>query len=108
MTDVQQKTSSHEEHKRIEILVRWVLGLATIAIAAGFTFAFNVHGRISVLESQAASGPRYTLNDHSVYSKSVDRRLTRLETILENLTPRMERIDANLDVLADEVRRGRN
>jgi hypothetical protein len=96
---------SLKDHKRIELLVKWILSLTSIAIVAGFTFAFQVHGRLAVLESRADEGPRYTQNDHTLYAQSVDRRITKLESVMEALAPRLERIDTNVQNLLREGRR---
>jgi hypothetical protein len=91
---------SHIDHKRIEVLVRLILGLVSTAIIAAFWFAFDTNSRLATLEATTS----VTVESHKRYDRGIDKRITRLETIIETLQPRVERIDANLDYLVGRYR----
>jgi len=99
-----------EEYKSLRTRMTFILWFIGIVFAAGLSFVgysskqmVYFSQELAILKHEADKGERYTAKDHKAYSDNVDRRITRLETIVEKIEPRLVRIDTNMAYIVKRI-----
>ena len=85
----QERMVFHTEHRKLEILLKWALGLISIAIIGAFTWAFNMDTRVTRIEEASLANTHHIETLIAAEHKVFERRINMLEEELSNCRPRI-------------------
>lgn len=110
-----------EEDIRFQENYQWMkkmqavaIGLLLSIVAGGFGMGYHFHARISVLESHAGEGQRFTMHNftqfHTEYEERkalVNNRLDKLEKLTVSTVDQLARMDTKLEFIVEALKEQR-
>jgi hypothetical protein len=104
-SEQEDRVITHKEHKRLEIYIRWILGMLSVVIIASFGWVFDTNGRLTVLETSTLSNARYIDETSQHNYQSVDRRITSLERRVDEFAPAVSEIRTDIKYISQAIKR---